>query len=106
MNFDARVRLEFVGSKLTSDAGLLVYRELEERLGLMAAADQFRTEQRTGRNVRYDLVALLRQWIFSRLAGYPDTNDGDRPTRGFHWPGSAVTPGVEPWGQFKPYGAS
>jgi hypothetical protein len=81
VSFDARVGLEFVGSKLTSEAGLLVYRELEERLGLTAASDQFLTEQRTGRNVRHDLVALLRQSMYSRLAGYPDTNDADRLAR-------------------------
>ena len=81
MGFDARVRLEFVGSKITSDVGLLVYRELDERLGLTATAGQFLTEQRTGRNVQHELVPLLRQSVYSRLAGYPDTNDADRLAR-------------------------
>ena len=58
-----------------------MYRELDERLGLTAVAGQFLIEQRTGRNVRHDLVALLRQSVFSRLAGYPDTNDADRLAR-------------------------
>ena len=53
MGFDARVRLEFVGSRITSDAGLLAYRELDEQLGLTEMADRFLAEQRTGRNVQH-----------------------------------------------------
>ena len=76
--FDARVRLEFVGSKITSDAGLLAYRELDEKLGLTEMAGQFLAEQRSGRNLQHHLVPLIRQSVYSRLAGYPDTNDADR----------------------------
>ena len=63
MSFAPRVGLEFVGSKITSNAGLLAYRELDEKLGLTTAADQFLTEQRTGRNIQHQLVALLRQSV-------------------------------------------
>jgi len=66
--FDARVRLEFVGSKITSDAGLLAYRELDERLGLTEMAHGFLTEQRTGCNIQHQLVPLVRQSVYSRLA--------------------------------------
>jgi Transposase DDE domain group 1 len=81
LGFDARVRLEFVGSKISSDAGLVAYRELDEKLGLTAMAGEFLAEQRSGRNVQHHLVPLLRQSIYSRLAGYPDTNDADRLAR-------------------------
>ena len=81
LDFDARVGLEFVGSKITSNAGLLAYRELDEKLGLTGAASQLLTEQRTGGNIQHELVALLRQSVYSRLAGYPDTNDADRLAR-------------------------
>jgi len=78
LGFDARVRVEFRGSNMSSDAGLLAYRELDERLGLSALAPRYLTEKRTGRNLQQHLVPLLRQSVYSRLAGYPDTNDADR----------------------------
>ena len=81
VGFDARVRLEFVGSKISSDAGLLAYRELDWKLGLTAMAGRFLTDPRTGRNIQPEFVPLLRQSVYSRLAGYPDTNDADRLAR-------------------------
>jgi len=81
LDFDHRIRLEFVGSKITSDAGLLAYRELDEKLGLTSMAARCLTDTRTGKNIRHHLVPCLRQSIYSRLAGYPDTNDADRLAR-------------------------
>lgn len=79
--FDRRLRLEFHGANVTSDAGLLAYyRELDDALQLTGTAADKLQGTRTGRNTRHGLAALLRQSVFSRLAGYEDLNDARRPT--------------------------
>ncbi len=78
LDFDPKVRLDFRGAAITSDAGLLACRELDHALSLTDTADDFLKESRTGKNIRHKLIALLRQSVYSRLAGYDDTNDADR----------------------------
>jgi hypothetical protein len=68
----------FKGSEITSDGGLLAIRELDEKIGLTAMAENYLTEKRYGRNVQHNLTELLRQSIFSRLAGYEDVNDANQ----------------------------
>jgi Transposase DDE domain group 1 len=76
--FNPKIRPEFRGATITSDAGLLPVRELDEALGLTRIATDYLQERRTGRNIQHHLVPLLRQSIYSRLAGYDDTNDAQR----------------------------
>ena len=76
--FDRRLKLEFHGSRVTSDAGLLAYRELDDALGLTALAGGVLADSRTGRNGWHGIVSLLRQSVYGRLAGYEDVNDADR----------------------------
>src|SRR5829696_1942697 len=76
--FDRRLKLEFHGSKITSDGGLLACRELDDVLGLSEAAGEVLTDTRTGANGRHTLLGQFRQSVFGRLAGYEDVNDADR----------------------------
>ena len=78
LDFDRKLTLQFRGSVLTSDAGLLAYRELDDALGLTTMAGEMLAEARTGRNGRHALVGLFRQSVFGRLAGYEDVNDAER----------------------------
>ena len=78
LRFDRRIRLEFHGATITSDAGPLACRELDDALGLTQTAEECLQESRGGRNVQHRLVGLLRQSVYSRLAGYEDTNDAER----------------------------
>jgi len=66
LQFNKRLRLEFHGARITSDAGLLAYRELDEVLGLTEMAPIYLQETRGGRNVQHELVPMLRQSVYSR----------------------------------------
>ncbi len=78
VNFDRKLKVELHGTKVTGDAGLLAYRQLDEVLGLTTVLESELTDNRTGKNTQHGCLALLQQSIYSRLAGYEDTNDAER----------------------------
>jgi Transposase DDE domain group 1 len=79
--FDRRLRLEFRGAKITTDAGLLAVRELDEMMGLTDMAADLIADKRTGKNIQHQIPGLLRQSVYARLAGYEDTNDHEGLSR-------------------------
>ena len=78
VGFNRLLKLKCLGSQVTTDAGVLAYRELDEALGLTALSADVLQDSRLGRNKQHALLPLLRQSIYSRLAGYEDVNDAKR----------------------------
>ena len=74
--FNASLKVDFQGSRVTSNVGLILVRELDERLGLSELIDQHLTDSQ-GKNTQLPLADLLRQSVYSRLAGYEDVNDAE-----------------------------
>ena len=93
LSFNASLKIDFQGSRVTSDGGLILVRELDERLGFGVLMQQHltktdapsrnestyaRTDSRRGKNTQFPFADLLRQSVYSRLAGYEDLNDAER----------------------------
>ena len=77
VQFDGKLKLEFHGSKITSDAGLFAFRELDEAFRLTENGRTLLSACRQGKNTQHTILALLRQGVYGRLAGYEDVNDAD-----------------------------
>ena len=78
VDFDRAIKLEFHGATISSDAGLFPYRDLDEAAQLTESGAAELFDFRTGSNVQHGMTALLRQSVYSRLAGYEDVNDIER----------------------------
>src|SRR5712692_313470 len=78
LSFNASLKVDFQGSLVTSDGGLIQVRELDERLGFGELIEQHLTDSRRGKNTQVPFADLLRQSVYGRLAGYEDLNDAER----------------------------
>ena len=77
LSFNRFLRVAFQGSRVTSNGGLILVRELDERLGFGELIEQHLTDSRAN-NARFSFADLLRQSVYSRLAGYEDVNDAEQ----------------------------
>src|SRR5258707_4734017 len=75
LDFDRRLMFQFRGSVVTSDSGLLAYRELDDALGLTEMAGDVLADARSGKNGRHALAGLFRESECGRPAGYQDWNE-------------------------------
>src|ERR1035437_4298018 len=78
LSFNASLKVDFQGSRVTSDDGLILVRELDARLGLGELITQHLSDSRRGKNTQLPLTDLFRQSLYSRIAGYEDVNDAER----------------------------
>jgi hypothetical protein len=78
VSFTDKLKVYFKGSEVTSDGGLIAVRELDKQLGLTEMAGEYLEDTRSGRNIQHELTELLRQSVYSRLAGYEDVNDAEK----------------------------
>ena len=72
VDFDRRLKPEFHGSPIASDAGLLTWRELDDALGSTAMAGAEPADPRTGRTRRHAMSGVFRQSVCGRLGGYEE----------------------------------
>ena len=69
LSFNSSLKVDFQGSRVTSDGGLILVRELDERLGFGDLVAQHLTDSRRGKNTQLPLADLLRQSVYGRIAG-------------------------------------
>ena len=73
-----RIEAAFTGGAITSNAGALLLREIDRRLGLLKAVDRAIPDKRDQRYVHHSQSSLLRQRIYGLALGYEDLNDHDQ----------------------------
>ena len=69
--------VDFEGGEITSDAGLLLIRQADDRLGLVKGLTNCIRDMRDSRYVEHDMETMLRQRIYQVVAGYEDCNDAN-----------------------------
>lgn len=72
-----KIEADFDGGQLTSDAGGLLLREADRRLGLTEALSACITDTRQREKIIHPLVQMIRQRIYGIALGYEDLNDHD-----------------------------
>ena len=70
LSFNSSLKVDFQGSRVASDGGLILVRELDERLRFGDLVARHLTDSRRGKNTQLPLADLLRQSVYSRIAGY------------------------------------
>ena len=73
-----KVKARFDGGKITSDAGVLLLREVERGTGLIAGLAECFRDHRDARLIEHTVEELLGQRIYGLCLGYEDLNDHDQ----------------------------
>ena len=73
-----KVEADFSGGHLSSDSGVLLFGELDQRLGLSDAFARCFSDSRDQRLIEHSVPELIRQRVYGLIAGYEDINDHER----------------------------
>jgi hypothetical protein len=76
--FNRSIKVRRKDQRLTSDAGVLLLREADHRLGLVESLAQRMTDPRDPDRIRYTLIELLRERLYALAQGYRAQDDLDR----------------------------
>src|SRR6266849_3470816 len=74
---DKTVELDFDGGRLSSDAGLILLKDIDDQLGLTRALAAVLADSRDARRIHFTPEDLLKQRVFQIAAGYEDANDAN-----------------------------
>src|SRR5499426_4266352 len=74
---DNTVELDFDGGRLSSDAGLILLKDINDQLGLTRALAAVLSDSRDVRRIHFTPEDLLKQRVFQIAAGYEDANDAN-----------------------------
>jgi len=75
--FDPSIRIDFQSAQTTSDAGFLLFREVDEKFNILAPLEKDLPDLRSQRHTRHSSLQMTRQRNYQIMAGYEDCNDGN-----------------------------
>lgn len=74
-SFNCSIQIDFQGARISSDAGVLMLREIDERFHITAPMKDCLDDPRRASHLRHSYVDLIRQRVYQMAAGYEDCND-------------------------------
>ncbi|WAH36187.1 transposase [Alicyclobacillus dauci] len=77
MNFNPRVKMNFDGGDLTSDAGLLLYKEFDHKLGLSEAVEELLVVHDSVFHRDHPNSDVVLQKLYQHIAGYHTDDHAD-----------------------------
>ena len=75
--FNPSIGINFQGAKISSDTGILLLREIDERFGITSALEEMLQDSRNVSHTQHSCTDLLRQRVYQIAAGYEDCNDAN-----------------------------
>lgn len=96
--FHKKIQVDFNGGHITSDAGVLLLREIERKFGLIKRIASAIQEWRHPGYIKHDITNLLTQRVFQIACGYEDGNDSNELRKDAAFKiGCNVLPSSEKW---------